>query len=198
MKHSGELLMLRALHRQAERKPPKLAVVLVDMNYPKEDMKPLRGTADDSIRIQCEILLASRRLGIPRTLLEDARVVRSTYREIKDAAGTGAQRFMKWDNSGFRGGHLQEFLESEGANTLVLMGYEMGICVRETAEDALRLGYGIITSAETLLYCNGGKHRELKTLGEGVAFYRRNSAYYGSGAEIIAAMERIAAEAATN
>lgn len=198
MNHLNQLLMLRAMHKKVERKPPKLAVVLVDMNYPKEDIKPLRGTTEESISHHCKLLETARRLGIPIVLMEDAHVVLSTYKEIRTAAGQNATHLMKWEYSAFKTELFLDFLDRTKANTLVLMGYEINICLRGTADDALRLGYGLMTSPELLLYHTLGKYGTPDMVKNGASFYRKETDHYRTTEKLIAAMERIVAEAATN
>ena len=191
MKHLGELLMPRSLHRPMERKPPKLAVVLVDMNYPKDDIKPLRGTTEESISRHCKLLETARRLSIPIVLMEDAHVVLSTYKEIKAAAGQGVTHLMKWEYSAFKTELFLDFLDRTKANTLVLIGYEMNICLRGTADDALRLGYGLMTSPELLLYRTLGKYGTPEMVKNGAAFYRKETDHYRTTEKLLSAMERI-------
>lgn len=187
----GQLLMLRSL-RPVERKPPKLAVVLLDMNYPKDTIKPLKGSTEESIARHCELLREARRMHIPVAVVEDARVVLSTYGEIKKAAGPDGVHMMKWEYSAFHTELFLDFLGRTQANTLVLAGYELNTCLRATADDALRLGYGLMTSPELLLHHTLGEFAAREAIRKGAAFYRGRTDHYATTAKLLAAMGRLA------
>jgi len=198
MQHVYQLLALRAMHKQVEQKPPRLAVVLVDMNYPKEDINPVRGTLEECIALQCRLLEAARRLGMPRAILREGYVVSPTFDALVAAAGPDAECVLKWEHTAFGSAQFVEFLDRGGINTLVLAGYELNTCLYKTAYDARRFGYAFMTAEDIILHHTMGEMAMQGKIEEGIGFYRKNGECYRTAKELMAVMERTVTEAATN
>lgn len=68
----------------------------------------------------------------------------------------------KGTNSAFKHGHLASQLRRAGINHLLISGFNAGYCVRETAEDALRLGFAV-TLIEDCIGQDNDMHRDIPT-----------------------------------
>ena len=63
-------------------------------------------------------------------------------------------RIAKSNESGFSNPELDDALRGLGVGTLFLMGINAEACVLETAQDARRLGYAVVTNSELIASAN--------------------------------------------
>ncbi|MBS3088439.1 cysteine hydrolase [Candidatus Pacearchaeota archaeon] len=92
-------------------------------------------------------------------------------------------RIVKRGADGFAGTTLEKILSKWGAKDLYFMGISGAACVTATAEGALRRGFNVFTSDDTI--ANGGgelKEREFR-------WYVEGGTYFSDYREMIAHME---------
>ena len=120
---------------------------------------------------------------IPIFVLE-TRNAGDTIDPIKDRLDRyGACYIQKVENSGFPETSLDEELKRLDVKTLLLMGVNASVCVRQTAEDALELGYGVCTSRD-LIAEPPVWHRGFKTY-ESISWFKKNGVYCDNYADLL-------------
>jgi nicotinamidase-related amidase len=87
----------------------------------------------------------------------------------------GATYITKEGTSGFDGTDFELQLKKAQARSLILMGINASVCVKNTAEDALDLGFGICTSKQIIAEPPVW-HRGYKTY-ESISWFTRNGVY---------------------
>lgn len=130
--------------------PISTAVILVDMQ--EGFIRNLRyGECDRIIPNQLEILRHCCSVNIPVVVLEFfgfGPTIRTLKKEVKKNPN---HRYIKKDyDSGFYRTALHAHLQSLGVKHIFLMGINADYCVKDTAEDAIKKGYKIITCNEVI------------------------------------------------
>jgi nicotinamidase-related amidase len=125
-----------------------LVVVLIDM---QEKFTLSLGPADKEriVAHQISVLQQCQRKTIPVIVLEYANsgaTIGELEAELGKLGPESVVRLTKNRDSGFCNPALEKTLNDMCARTLFLMGINADCCVRDTALDAIRLGYTILTS----------------------------------------------------
>ncbi|MFA6365368.1 MAG: cysteine hydrolase [Candidatus Paceibacterota bacterium] len=131
-------------------KPKNVAVLLIDMQEYFLDEAGKKAI----IPYQVAIIQECQDMGIPFIVLE--------YEDQGDTIPELQEKIEKLPNhhwivksndSAFPGTNLDDLLKEQGVEKLLLMGVNACACVRDTARDAVRKGYEIITSDMLIAGC---------------------------------------------
>ncbi|NTU99339.1 cysteine hydrolase [Candidatus Falkowbacteria bacterium] len=127
-----------------------IAVVLIDMQ--DEYVCKLRnGESKRIIPNQVTVLKYCNKMNIPVIVLEYRGCGNTLTGLMKEARKNRKFKlFIKDYNSGFRMPELNEYLQELGVKKIFFMGINADWCVKDTAEDALKYGYEIMTSNEVI------------------------------------------------
>ncbi len=130
-----------------------IAVLLIDMQT--EFVKSLpRGEKERIVPAQIEVIRRCGREGIPLFVIEYERGGDTLIELSQEVEGIKATtrviRMSKSENSAFLGTNLKKTLRALGVKRLFLMGINAGCCVKETAEDAIKSKFSIVTSPEVV------------------------------------------------
>ena len=136
----------------------KQAVLLIDMQDSFVDYLP-EGEADRIIRNQIKVIRRCGREGIPIGLVEyesEGRTIDSLLDEIEEIKDdTHIFYVLKHCDNAFRETELEETLRRLGIEELCLMGINASACVWDTAEDAVKKGFLIVTGPDVIADCLG-------------------------------------------
>jgi hypothetical protein len=175
-----------------DRVPHSFAIVIVDMQCrPNEcNMAYRHGSFDDGIGRLCHLLKLARKFDIPVILVESEESGKRTLAPILARIPFRTKAVIKGGTvySAFGEPSFQPLLTDLGIKTLVLCGYHRDVCVRATANDALALGYSLITS-DHLMFGSGGDL--LFHIYRGLPpwhFYRQKTEYYDTFRGVLAAI----------
>ncbi len=127
----------------------KSAIVLVDMQ--EDFVSKLRpGAAERIVPAQRQLLIKARRFKTKTAVLEIDGYGHTLPELLGAMNEADFRRFSKKYNSGFVGTSLTYWLANGGVEQILFVGINAGYCVKESAEDALTLGYSILTSPQLI------------------------------------------------
>ncbi|MFH0884104.1 MAG: isochorismatase family protein [Candidatus Micrarchaeota archaeon] len=146
------LMQSQMVYPFRSRKPPKLAMVVVDMQEACRDkLGYASGSVEEGIWRTSRVIQAVRKMGRP-VILVTYESTPKVIREISEAAGTDSPHFTKTLQSAFTVAPFLRFLEDSLTDALIVAGWVKGICIRDTMLDAIWAGYEVISSDEILFH----------------------------------------------
>lgn len=167
--------------KPAEVHRKEFGIVIVDMQQDVKAGFTHKESVEAGICKMSRLLSYAREFGIPRVFVtmespkkpwEDDRIIRP----LAEAAGKDAKILEKSMFSAFSNPELSEFLRQNRIRTIVLGGYNMDVCVKATAKDAIGQ-YNVMTSDDILF---GSVFAPLMTAHATISFYRKNTEFYSS------------------
>ena len=169
----------------ADPKPKLLALVLIDLQ--KESRQYFgysHGGVDDGITRTISVIREVRSLMMPVILVGE--VLRSDIiPEVLSASGEAVPVYRKRSMGALSNTDLCAFLSDSCVKTLVIGGFSIRQCVRETVEQANILGYKVMSSEQILF--GGSSQAILPELRE---FYENNAIMFGTADGLIMAIRR--------
>lgn len=145
--HDMPMLQVRARQNNLANTSKQMpAIVLIDMHHGCG--RPLLDDRDIGVGKMREFAAAAKKKGIPVAIME-----MEGYRTIPEIASlekNGARLIYKTGRSAFSTIKFTEFLEQHNVNAMFVAGYNMVECVWATIEDAVKIGYQVYSSKDTL------------------------------------------------
>lgn len=146
------ILLFLAIKKKQEYKP-KIAVLIIDMQARfVDDLR--QGEKERIISNQIEIIQECKQNNIPMIVLEmmPEKYGTTITELISELESKGEKPKTMWKeyDSGFNKTNLHMYLQSIGVNRVLLMGVYADYCVKKTAENAISLGYQVITSNDLI------------------------------------------------
>ena len=131
------------------------ALMLVDLQKGHLDSFTYEhGTVVSGLRRIEDLARACRSSGIP-IILVNGFLYKEPMDEMVMAAGPDSRRIIKPGLSAFTNPKTDLLLSSMGTTSLILAGWVRHLCVKATASDALKMGYGLLLSDEGLFGISG-------------------------------------------
>jgi len=160
----------------------KLGLVVVDMQPKYLDDIPVEAQAGIVAGV-ADILVAAKKIQMPVALIEYAdsgRTIPAVRRLIMTVPRDRRRVITKWHPSAFASTRLDGFLRSQGVNVLIIAGVHAHCCVRETAGDAVKAGYPVVTAPDLIADNPSISVRETwKWYGQYTTFYAHSAELIG-------------------
>jgi nicotinamidase-related amidase len=135
--------------------PGKMAFVIIDMQQNERARVGWDfGCAEEGIIRLASTIRAARGMGV-RPLFVTGYGRPEIMPELAEAAGGEALRFQKRLLSAFGEPGFARYLDEMRLDCLLVAGWVRHLCVRDTAIDAIRDEYRVLTSADMLFFRDG-------------------------------------------